>query len=54
MTDPYVPLSQAKPGLEAIQTNGNYTEADIALINNQNALGIFPGIAAKLGFIGTD
>ncbi|CZR68307.1 uncharacterized protein PAC_18206 [Phialocephala subalpina] len=47
---PYVPLTQASPQLAAIQTNGNYTDAQMALINNQNALSVFPGVATKLGF----
>ncbi|PYH81132.1 amidohydrolase 2 [Aspergillus uvarum CBS 121591] len=46
---PYVPVSQAKPGLASIQANGNFTEAEMAQINHQNALAIFPRIAAKLG-----
>ena len=48
--DPYVPLSQALPGLEAIQTNGAFTDDEMAQINNQNALSLFPGVATKLGF----
>jgi predicted TIM-barrel fold metal-dependent hydrolase len=47
---PYVPSSQAVPALASIQANGNYTASQMALINSQNALSIFPKVAAKLGF----
>ncbi|TVY16245.1 Decarboxylase yanB [Lachnellula arida] len=47
---PYVPLAQGKPGLAAIQANGNFSSSEMAQINNQNALNIFPGVAKKLGF----
>ncbi|KAH8590501.1 hypothetical protein B0O99DRAFT_745221 [Bisporella sp. PMI_857] len=47
---PYVPLAQGQPQLAAIQANGGYTSEQMAKINNQNALGIFPAVAVKLGF----
>ncbi|KAH6684548.1 hypothetical protein B0J14DRAFT_527368 [Halenospora varia] len=47
---PYVPQTQASAGLAAIQVNGAFTNDEMAQINNQNALNIFPGVAAKLGF----
>ncbi|KAJ5951877.1 uncharacterized protein N7479_010290 [Penicillium vulpinum] len=45
---PYVPSSQAIPGLSAIQGNGNFTIAEMGNINNQNALTIFPRIVKAL------
>ncbi|KFY97176.1 hypothetical protein V498_02196 [Pseudogymnoascus sp. VKM F-4517 (FW-2822)] len=47
---PYVPLGQSSSGLQSIQANGNYTTSQMARINSQNALNIFPGVAKKLGF----
>lgn len=46
--DPYVPLSQAQPGLNGIQANGNFTNSEMEKIKYQNALEIFPRIAEAL------
>ncbi|KAI9733965.1 MAG: hypothetical protein M1834_002622 [Cirrosporium novae-zelandiae] len=45
---PYVPTAQASSGLSAIQSNGEFTDSQMAYINNQNVLGIFPKIVSKL------
>ncbi|KAK5797548.1 hypothetical protein VI817_003839 [Penicillium citrinum] len=45
---PYVPLSQAQPGVSGIQTNGNFSDDEMDLIRYQNALDIFPRIANAL------
>jgi hypothetical protein len=43
-TDPYVPLTQAVPGLQGIQKNGNFTDEEMTLIKYDNTLEIFPRI----------
>lgn len=49
--DPYVPQAQAETALGTIPANGNFTAAEMALINGHNALGVFPGVATKLGLL---
>lgn len=48
--DPYVPQAQIKPALTSVQANGKFSDAEMAQINNHNALSVFPRVAAKLGF----
>ncbi|KAL4893001.1 cytochrome P450 [Aspergillus ambiguus] len=38
---PYVPVNQAKPGLASIQSNGGFTESEMAQISNGNT-GFYP------------
>ncbi|OOQ86529.1 amidohydrolase 2 [Penicillium brasilianum] len=45
---PYVPLTQAVPGLKGIQTNGNFTDEEMVSIKYGNALEIFPRISKAL------
>ncbi|KAJ5177581.1 Amidohydrolase 2 [Penicillium coprophilum] len=45
---PYVPFSQAKPALSAIEGNGDFTTVEMDRINNQNALAIFPRVIDAL------
>ncbi|KAJ5535752.1 hypothetical protein N7513_008938 [Penicillium frequentans] len=45
---PYVPLTQAEPGLAGIQGNGSFTNEEMGLIKYQNALEIFPRISDAL------
>lgn len=50
VSDPYVPLSQSEAALPAIQGNGEFTDAEMARINHQNALSLFPRVAKVLGY----
>ncbi|KAJ5674045.1 hypothetical protein N7462_009484 [Penicillium macrosclerotiorum] len=45
---PYVPLTQALPGLTGIQGNGNFTDEEMVSIKYLNALEIFPRISNAL------
>ncbi|GCB23016.1 2-amino-3-carboxymuconate-6-semialdehyde decarboxylase [Aspergillus awamori] len=47
---PYVPLAQSEAALPAIQGNGDFTDAEMARINHQNALSLFPRVAKELGY----
>ncbi|GLA00604.1 hypothetical protein AnigIFM60653_009354 [Aspergillus niger] len=47
---PYVPLAQSEAALPAIQGNGDFTDAEMARINHQNALSLFPRVAKVLGY----
>ncbi|PWY64829.1 amidohydrolase 2 [Aspergillus eucalypticola CBS 122712] len=47
---PYVPLSQSEAALPAIQGNGEFTDAEMARMNHQNALSLFPRVAKVLGY----
>ncbi|GKZ19789.1 hypothetical protein AbraIFM66951_010794 [Aspergillus brasiliensis] len=47
---PYVPLVQSEAALPAIQANGDFTDGEMARINHQNALSLFPRVAKVLGY----
>ncbi|RDH27195.1 hypothetical protein BDQ94DRAFT_154408 [Aspergillus welwitschiae] len=47
---PYVPLAQSEEALPTIQGNGDFTDAEMARINHQNALSLFPRVAKVLGY----
>ncbi|PYI06943.1 amidohydrolase 2, partial [Aspergillus sclerotiicarbonarius CBS 121057] len=47
---PYVPLVQSEAALPAIQAHGDFTDAEMARINNRNALSLFPRVAEVLGY----
>jgi hypothetical protein len=51
LVDPYVPLPVGILGLKTTQASGGYTAEQMARIQAQNALGIFPAVAKKLGVL---
>ncbi|RAK94983.1 uncharacterized protein BO80DRAFT_450644 [Aspergillus ibericus CBS 121593] len=47
---PYVPLAQSEAALPAIQAHGDFSDTEMARINNRSALSLFPWVAEVLGY----